>query len=206
MAAFRIRQLYKTNNSPVPADDGATLTYYDPQEIQQIMNTIKQFTQRSSNQVSASDLREALRNSSINPDNNPLLRDSVNAMLKNKDDAARDRNAPFSEGASKGLAGFSAETVNRINSATLQNRRDEELKQELQKIQDNRRDHLADIDDDTEAAIVSSTPVSDEIPPAKRLKRTYPPRASMLRGAHARTIYSGAGGIKRTEYGIPDAF
>lgn len=156
--SFAIRAVYK-NRGLLPVSSNAVddNSYFDPDEAQAIINTIKHFTTRSSHEniMSQAEMRDALRNSSINPDTNPMARDSVDAMLKDKekrvlsrfeDPPVRDANAH----------GFSTGSTGKMSSGILGARMGRELERELDlvrsrsraKMEAKRAEYKADAEED----------------------------------------------------------
>jgi hypothetical protein len=150
--SFAIRQTFKPRVLPGQLDSTDPMAQnaaYDPEEAQQIITAIKQFNQRSSheNLLVGNDLKEILRNSSINPDTNPLAREMVEEMVRAKEAKHGKINNPTVR-APVDTFGFSNSSVDQFASSKRSAAMEAELKRELDEIRAKRREERGGPDDE----------------------------------------------------------
>jgi hypothetical protein len=207
--SFAVRPTYK-NRGLHASDNGESQDNenmsFDPDEAQEIMKTIKHFTQKSSssNIITAIDMRELLRNSSINPDTNPLSKDSVENMLMiNQDNAANRDNVPSST-LDSNIYGFSSDSASKFSSSTQSEKMNNELKRELDIIREkfkSKRNENQIID------LTEPNELKEKITKNNRqMSHAYPARASMIRGFTFKNGGSAGASIRKTPLGMVDAF
>jgi len=226
--SFRIRPLYKSLNQANGSNEDADAedmrnTVSTHEDTQKILTAIKNFTQRSSHDamVSPNDLWEALKTSSINPETNPSSRSSVAAMMKNKEEAAKNYTIPenaLAKTHQDKIIGFSEKSLQRFVNTDKKALFDLELQKTIDgalagesKTESKEKEDAENYEDiqnegNTEDQLEKEKKATSEKASARRaMANSYPARASMLRGIPQRTT-STSGGIRRTVIGSVDAY
>ena len=236
MTSFAVRQTFKPRMQ-TNQDDIGDSTPYDPEEAGQIIAAIKHFSTRSSheNVLSANDLREVLRGSSINPDTNPLAKKNVDELMKGKEAISSSPVPTIKDTPTVEAIGFSSSSIEdsiRDNVPPKwitsfeknwkifeEEKKDEEddrdipddIKRQLEAMRGD-DDHPQILDDtlndeNNEATLNEERTARMELIKAKRiLAYSHPARASMARGFIPRTSGMAGAGIKRVATGISDGF
>jgi hypothetical protein len=205
--SFKVRHSWKYASHP-PQPDSGIVENYNHEDVRKILDTVKNYQRVGpQNSLSSSQLNEVLRKSSINPDINPNVKDSIDQMLKNKDNG----NHYHYEDISFNGAGFSNRSIQHVVNASHRKVYEAGLKKELDNLKEEKY-----ANENTNNTDESNSDESDEkkdkdlesienAKSRKRISNSYPIVASMSRGFVHRQ--GGLlGGIKRTPTGICDAF
>jgi len=134
--SFAIRPTYKTRSivSLDPENDGEIS--HNPEDSEEIISKIRQFTTRSSheNVLSSQDFKEILRNSSINPDINPLAKKSVDEVMKRKEANSKGVSNYVNPTDVGNTHGFSTNSADNFYTGVRSAKMEKELKREIDAI------------------------------------------------------------------------
>lgn len=202
--SFKIRPIYKSHNqSQATSNEENNSAGQDAIDFEKIKEAAAEFNRKSShrNLLSSSEFREALRNSSINPDLFPAFKQKIDEAIKDQEQGFRGRtndtplNTPL---------GFSTNAVKKgaIDPTLLQEELSSVLKQMNIASKNEEVDEDEEENDDDKAKREAVEKRNKE---RRVLRYAFPARASMLRGHNLRTTHKG-GGIRPTMTGQVDAY
>jgi hypothetical protein len=212
--SFGIRPTFKQRMVVTNDNDQTDSKMYDSEDAKRIIETIQQHTQRSNhNQLTYEDLQNIIRNSSINPDINPAMKDIVDKMLSDKRDKDTNTNN-VAQNIVNNMYGFSNSSTTGFANNTFKQLMDIELNNSLSNLNVDESKGSQNVEEEETPEEKQQKPDESDEEHKKRLEVIrnrrlvsigFPKSASMLRGwvnRHAGT----SGGIRKTPHGMVDAF
>jgi hypothetical protein len=214
--SFGIRPTFKQRMVVDNDSDQLDSKMYDSEDAKRIIETIQQHVQRSNhNQLTYPELQNIIRNSSINPDINPDMKDIVEKMLSDRRDQDTNSNKAI-QTVVNNMYGFSNSSTTGFANNTFKQLMDLELNNSLANLNVDERKASENIEEETPEEKVEKQQKPEEsdeehkkrlevIRNRKLVSISYPKSASMLRGWVNRQTGS-SGGIRKTPHGMVDAF
>jgi hypothetical protein len=216
--SFGIRPTFKQRMVVTNDNDQADTKIIDSDEARRIIETIQQHTQRSNhNQITYQQLQNVIRDSSINPDINPAMREIVDKMLSDRVNKDANLNNAV-QNVVNNMYGFSNASTTSFANNTFKQLMDIELNNNLANLAvDEKGDASAPVDEEETAEEKEEKQQRKDETDEEHQKRLevirnrklvsigYPKTASMLRGWVNRQTGT-SGGIRKTPHGMVDAF